>query len=425
MNENFLQYLWKYRLFNNHDLKTTQGESLQIIQVGEHNTNAGPDFFNARIQCGATILAGNIEVHKLSSEWLRHGHQRDKSYQNIILHVVYEDDERLQSASGEFFLTLELKHRISRVLVRKYDELLLPQPFIPCASHWPKVDGFIKDALVQRLLIERMEMKCEAIEALLLETCNNWEEAFYVTLARNFGFRINALPFEMLVRQLPLSVFAKNKANIFQTEAILFGVSGFLNNSKSNEKYYLDLCREYVYQKQKHKFQEIDVTLWKFLRLRPANFPQIRIAQFANLIYRSVHLFSKIIEDTKAQNLKSLFNCSATLFWDTHYTFNDESTKRKKNIGEDAVNNILINTVAPFLFLYGKRKFQPQHLDSALELLDSLPPENNMTIRKWEGLSTTIKNASYSQGLLQLKRVYCDEKKCLHCSVGLKILKEE
>ena len=212
MNENFLQYLWKYRLFNNHDLKTTQGESLQIIQVGEHNTNAGPDFFNARIQCGATILAGNIEVHKLSSEWLRHGHQRDKSYQNIILHVVYEDDERLQSASGEFFLTLELKHRISRVLVRKYDELLLPQPFIPCASHWPKVDGFIKDALVQRLLIERMEMKCEAIEALLLETCNNWEEAFYVTLARNFGFRINALPFEMLVRQLPLSVFAKNKA---------------------------------------------------------------------------------------------------------------------------------------------------------------------------------------------------------------------
>jgi hypothetical protein len=424
MNENLLQYIWKYRLFDNRDLKTTRGETIQILNVGEHNSDAGPDFFNARIRCEDTILAGNIEVHIQSSDWRRHFHQNDKAYQNIILHVVHEDDEPIQTTAGEDILTIELKHRIPKIIIDRYDDLQQLQPFIPCQQHWHKVDEFTRDNWLQRMLVERLELKCDSIQKLLTETTNNWEEAFYITLARNFGFKINALPFELLVKNIPLNIFAKNKANLFQIEAILFGVAGFLNDNRIKDKYYADLRKEYAYQKQKYKFKEIAVTLWKFLRLRPANFPQVRLAQFANLIYRSVHLFSKITEQDNAKDIKQLFDCSAILYWDTHYTFNDESTKHVKHLGDDATDNIIINTVSPFLFLYGKVSMQPKLQELAFELLERLPPESNAIIKKWEGLETEVKNAARSQGLLQLKKHYCDAKLCLQCRVGLKILKE-
>ncbi len=424
MNENLLQYVWKYRLFNNQDLKTTKGETVQIISVGEHNADAGPDFFNARIKCADTILAGNVEVHIKSSDWKKHFHQHDLTYQNIILHAVYEDDEPIKSSSGEEILTLVLKHRIPKIIMERYEDLQQLQPFVPCQQHWPKVDEFVREAWLRRLLVERLERKSNDINKLMEETRNNWEESFYITLARNFGFKINALPFELLVKNIPLKIFAKNQANLFQIEAILFGVAGFLNDHRIKEKYYTDLRREYDYQKQKYKFKEIDVTLWKFLRLRPANFPQLRLAQFANLIYRSVHLLSKITAQDNAKDIKQLFHCSATIFWDTHYTFSEESKKQKKQLGEDAINNIIINTVSPFLFVYGKASMQLKLQELALDLLEKLPPENNSVIRKWQAIKTVVKNAAQSQALLELKKNYCDAKLCLQCSVGLKILKD-
>jgi hypothetical protein len=424
MNENLLQYVWKNRLFNNQDLKTTKGESLQVLNVGQHNKDAGPDFFNARIKCGETILAGNIEVHIKSSDWKKHFHHKDQNYQNIILHVVHEDDEPIETTVGEQVLTLVLKHRIPRIIFDRYDDLQQLHPFIPCEQHWDKADKLTRDLWLQRMLVERLEMKCLNISKLLEETTNNWESAFYITLARNFGFKINALPFELLVKNIPLSVFAKNKTNLFQIEAILFGVAGFLNDYRIKTKYYKDLRKEYAYQKQKYKFKEIDVTLWKFLRLRPANFPQVRLAQFANLIYRSVHLFSKLTEQDNAKDIKGLFDCSATLFWDTHYTFSDESVKQVKHLGNDAIENIIINTVGPFLFLYRKTKGIQSPQDLTFELLEQVPAENNTIIKKWAALGTKVENATKSQALLQLKKYYCDEKLCLQCGIGLKILKE-
>ncbi|MCX6189351.1 MAG: DUF2851 family protein [Bacteroidetes bacterium] len=423
MNENLLQYLWKHKLFNTYHLTTTRGETLQILSVGEHNTDAGPDFFNARIQCGSTILVGNIEVHLKSSDWKKHFHQYDKTYQNIILHVVYEDDEALISTEHEAFLTIELKYRIAHTMLEKYEDLQQLQPFIPCSRHWEAVDEFTKGAWLQRMLIERMEKKCEAIERLLVETTSHWEDAFYITLARNFGFKINAIPFELTARNIPLKIFTKNKTSILQIEAILLGVAGFLNDPRMKEKYYLELKQEYGYQKQKHKFKEIDVTLWKFLRLRPANFPQLRLVQFADLIFRSVHLFSKVIEVDNAVRIKQLFSCSASLFWDTHYSFEEESKYQKKQLGGDAAENIMINTVAPFLFLYGKTNMHPKMQEVALELFETLSPENNSVIRSWKDLNTEVKNAASSQALLHLKKTYCDHRLCLQCNVGLKILK--
>ncbi len=425
MNENLLHYVWKYRLFSNHHLTTTQGETIEILSVGEHNPNAGPDFFNARIRCDKTILAGNIEVHTRSSDWRKHHHQKDKTYQNIILHVVYEDDEPILSTNHEALLTLVLKHRIPMIVLERYDDLQQLQPFIPCHQHWNTVDEFTKDRWLQRMVIERLETKCNTLELRLLETKNHWEEAFYITLAHNFGFKLNAIPFELTARQIPLTIFAKNKTNLFQIEAIIFGVAGFLNDDRISEKYYLDLRKEYEYQKQKYNFKEIDVTLWKFLRLRPANFPHVRLAQFANLIFRSGHLFSKIIESDNAQRMRQLFTCSATLFWDTHYTFQEKSNKRKKQLGDEAIKIIIINTVAPFLFLYGKTMMLPKLQDLALELLEELPPEKNSILAKWQALKTELKNAARSQGLMHLKKQYCDTKLCLQCSVGLKILKNE
>lgn len=423
MNEAFLHYLWKFRLFNTLDLKTTQGESLQILHPGEHNSNAGPDFFNARIRCGDTLLAGNVEVHLRSSDWKRHFHQHDKTYQNIVLHVVYEDDDPTISNQDEVFLTLELRHRISRRVEERYEDLQQMHPFVPCKSHWANVDEITKSTWLQRMLIERLETKCEAIQELLSQLEQNWEEAFYIMLARNFGFKINAVPFELLARHIPLQILAKNRANILQIEAMLFGVAGFLNETLSTEKYHADLRKEYQYQKQKHNFKEIDVTLWKFLRLRPANFPQVRLAQFANLIYRSAPVFGKVLNCRSAVEIKQLFVCSATLYWDTHYTFREPSTKRKKQMGEDAADNIIINTVAPFLFFYGKTRMQPSLQELAFDLLEQLPAENNAIVRNWETIGTKVKNAAQSQALLHLKKQYCDQRSCLQCSVGLKILK--
>jgi hypothetical protein len=424
MNENLLQQVWKYRLFNNNELKTTSGEVIHVMNPGEHNSDSGPDFFNARIRCGQTILAGNIEVHIRSSDWRKHFHQDDGAYSNIILHVVYDDDAPLVGKAGEMVLTVELKHRIPLRVLERYEDLQQLQTFVPCQQHWPDVDTFHRDQWLQRMLVERLETKCGEVSKLLEEKRNNWAETFYILLARNFGFKINAVPFEMMARQVPYHVFSKNKTDLLQTEAVLFGVAGFLGHSKLRGKYYNELRKEYRYQKLKHKLEEIDPALWKFLRLRPANFPQVRIAQFAALIHSAVDLFGKLIEETRVEHIGKLLECHASRFWDTHYTFEEASTERSKHLGADAIEILLINTVIPFLFLYGKVHLQSHLEERALNLFEITAPEENAIIRKWNGLGTGAKNAGQTQALLHLKKNYCDKRRCLECSVGLKILKQ-
>lgn len=421
MTEEFLQYIWESRLFCADNLLTTEGEKLDIINTGKRNTDSGPDFFNAKIKIGDTVWAGNVEIHKKASDWHRHKHQNDDAYANVILHVVEEADTEIQRTNGKKIPTLVLKYDES--FRKNYHSLLDAQTWIPCQEQFYKVAPIVLQLSYNRLMIERLEDKTCEIEERLLQNNNNWNETFYQMLARMFGFKVNSTPFELLARSLPLQVLSKHKNNIFQIEALFFGNSGLLNDKLLGDDYYLALREEYSFLYKKYKLQAVESHLWKFMRLRPVNFPTIRIAQFAALIYQSHSLFSKIMEIEEIEKLKGLFKVKASEYWDNHYTFNKLAKDTKpKELGESAANILIINTVIPFLFVYGEKQNKPQLKNRALEFLEQLPPESNSILSKWEGMGAKARSAFESQALLQLKKCYCETKKCLNCPVGTKLI---
>jgi len=431
MQEEFLWHIWKFRLFDNNDLKTTDGDSIQILKVGEHNSDSGPDFFNARIKIGSTTWAGNVEIHVNSSDWKKHFHQKDKAYDNIILHVVNEADIKLHRRKGEEIPTLELKNRIPKNIYGRYLQFKTSKDWIPCGKQISSVDKFILDNWLDRLLIERLERKSQAITDSLRQNKNNWEETFYQLLARNFGQKINSEPFELLAKQLPVSVLAKHKNSLVQIEALLFGSAGMLSPSpalpvrervKTHDEYYLELQKEFRFLKSKFKLKPIDSSLWKFMRLHPPNFPTIRISQFANLIYKSSHLFSKILEADSVKNIAKLLEAETSEYWQTHYRFDKVSPKRKKKLGAGSIHTIIINTIVPFLFIYGKERGEEKFCERALFLLEKIDAENNSIISKWKSIGINSKSSYETQALLQLKNEYCSNKKCLECAIGAKLL---
>ncbi|MEP7167979.1 MAG: DUF2851 family protein [Bacteroidota bacterium] len=420
MKEDFLHYLWKLKLFNS-DLVTTNGETVQILKCGEHNKNSGPDFFNAKIKIGNTTWAGNVEMHVKASDWNQHGHQKDKAYQNIILHAVHEADAKNIDLNGNEIPTVQLKNKFKPELWNQYENLLSSKQWIPCANMIETVDKFTVNAWLERMVIERLEEKIIFIENLLSQNKNNWEETFYQCLARNFGFKLNSAPFELLAKSLPIKYLGKHKNNLLQIESMLFGQAGLLQE-KFKDQYPNDLKREYIFLKNKFELQAIEKHLWKFARTRPVNFPSIRIAQFAMLVHRSSHLLSLILETKKAKDILKLFDVSTSEYWTTHYRFDNAGKSSEKNLGKSSVENILINTVIPFLFLYGKEKQDDYIRNRSLELLEQLPAENNIIIREWQLLKIEAGSAYRSQGLIQLKNEYCSQKKCLNCGIGNKIL---
>ena len=421
MTEEFLWYIWKFRLFDNNDLKTTDGESIQILKVGEYNSDAGPDFFNARIKIGTTMWAGNVEIHVNSSYWEKHFHQKDKAYNTIILHVVNEADMNLYRENGEPIPTLELKNRIPQNIFGKYLQFKSSKDWIPCEKQISSVDKFTLNHWLDRLLVERLERKSKAITDSLKQNKNNWEETFYQMLARNFGQKINSDPFELLAKSLPVSVIEKHKNNFLQIESLLFGVAGLLEKG-FKDNYPNELQKEFRFLKQKFQLSSIDASLWKFMRLHPPNFPTIRISQFANLIYKSSHLFSKILEATTVAQIINLCNAETSEYWQTHYRFDKVSLKKNKKLGNTSIDTILINTIVTFLFVYGKEKGEEKFCDRALSFLEKLESENNSIIAKWKSIGINSKNSYETQALLQLKNEYCSKKKCLECSVGANLL---
>jgi len=423
MKEEFLHYLWRLKRFDLNNLQTTEGETVQIQNSGEHNQDAGPDFLKARIKIGDTLWAGNVEIHLKSSDWLRHNHQNDRAYDNVILHVVLEEDRPVFRATEERLPCLELRKRIPSKLSKIYLKLLNNEYWIPCQHHFFEVGEITKNLWLDRLLVERLEQKTEAIRLSLAQNQNNWEETFYHFLARNFGVKVNAEPFESLAKSLPLLSLAKHKNNLFQIEALLFGQAGLLEK-EFEEAYPNRLKKEYLFLKKKHRLSPISPVAWRFLRLRPANFPTIRIAQFATLIYQSLHLFSKILEARDMGGIEKLFEVKLSDYWLTHYVFDKESVKRNKTLGKNTVHLLLINTIVPFLFLYGKLKGKETFKDKALKLLEEVPPESNSTLSKWKELGMLPKSAYQTQALLQLKNNYCKPKQCLKCAIGNAILKE-
>jgi len=422
MTEEFLHYIWKLKLFDTLDLTTTAGEAMELIKPGIKNTDAGPDFFNAQLKTGKTKWAGNVEIHINASDWEKHAHQHDAAYNNVILHVVFNADKIIRRTSGEIIPTLELKNKFDGRIYEKYLNFKSNKDWIPCEKQVQSASRIIVNSTLDKLLLERLERKSIAIVNSLKLNNNNWEETFYQQLARNFGFKINAEPFELLAKSLSTLILAKHKNSLFQIEALLFGQAGLLNEHLK-DAYLRDLQNEYVYLKQKLKLVSVDTHLWKFLRLRPVNFPTIRIAQFAGLIYSSSHLFSKIIEAENIESLRTLMNGDVSDYWQTHYTFDKISPLKAKRLGDESINSIIINTIVPFLFVYGKQKNEEKYIERALQFLEQVPGENNSIIKKWDTLKMPVKTSYSTQALLQLKNEYCDHKKCLNCTIGNELIK--
>ena len=423
MQEEFLHFIWQHQLFHKDSLFTAEGDLLQISQPGLHNTHAGPDFFNARIRIGNTLWAGNIEIHQKASDWNNHGHQNDPAYRNTILHVVAESDVQVCNDLGSIVPSMELKwpHWIES----NYEMLIKSHDWISCASKLYQVDPFRIRFFLNGIVVERLKQKIDSISNVLTETKEDWGETFYCMLARNFGLRENALPFEMVARSLPQSVLARHHDSLFQIEALFFGQAGLLGDELFGDEYYIELRKEYRFLAVKYGLKPIAGHIWKFMRMHPGNFPTLRLAQFAALVYRSRGLFTAVIEAKNLEDLKKLFAITASDYWDTHYSFNKPSVNRKKVFGDQIFRLIVINVVVPFYFLYGDNQNKLLLKDRALEILEQLPAENNSAINRWANAGIVAANALESQALLQLQRNYCEPKRCLDCTIGHKIIMHE
>lgn len=417
MTERLLQYIWQFQYFNNRNLQTTQGESLQILYNGTYNTNQGPDFLNAKIKAGNTTWAGNIEVHINASDWQVHHHNNDKNYSNVILHVVWNDDapELLP------FPTLELQQLVSSVLLSRYEELMQSAQFIPCQEHIQSVSSLAFTAWKERLLVERLQQRALYIEKLLHKNKQHWEETFWWMIARNFGMKINSDAFEKIAFSIPLNILSKHKNQIHQLEALLMGQAALLD--KNFEDDYPNLLRrEYSFLQKKYVLQKAHAPLY-FLRMRPANFPTIRLAQLAMLVHQSHHLFSFIKESVDIKQVQDLLNVTANDYWHYHYTFDEETVFKKKTLGEQMIKNILINTVIPVLYAYGYLNKNETYISKALLWLEQLASEKNAITRGFEQMGIQNKTSFDSQALIQLKNEYCNYKQCLQCAVGNQVLR--
>lgn len=422
MQEDLLHFAWRLKRFDLSDLHTTDGHTIEILHFGEANRDAGPDFLNARIRIDDTLWAGNVEMHLKASDWDLHRHGEDRSYDNVILHVVLEEDQDIARASGEKIPCLELKRRIPNRVSRIYKSLLDNEYWIPCQHQFFQVPAGVKQMWLDRLLVERLEKKTTEMVRRLELNKYDWELTFYQLLARNFGMRVNGDAFEQLARSLPLQTLWQYKNRLFRLEALLFGQSGMLDVDFTDD-YPKKLQEEYRFLKHKHQLKPMAGHQWKFLRMRPANFPTIRIAQFAMLLHQSNHLFSKMLAAQQLVEIEHMFELKISNYWRDHYTFDKPSRKRQKTLGKTAIHLLIINTIAPLLFLYGNWKQEERFKDRALQLLEALPPEKNHIIEQWKNLGLSVDSAYTSQALLQLKNSYCDRKACLQCAVGNAILK--
>jgi len=416
MNERLLQYIWQFSYFNKAELTTIDGELLQIIYPGIFNSNQGPDFLDAKIKIGTTTWAGNIELHIHSSDWKNHKHDLDKNYNNVILHVVWQHDVELSIA----FPTLELQNRVSKFLLKKYDEMMNISSFIPCEKMIHQVNEIIITTWKERLLIERLQQKSQVILQYLNQNNNHWEEAFWWLLAKNFGIKVNSITFEEIAKSISINILAKHKNQIHQTEALLFGQAGLLENDFT-EDYPKLLQKEYRFLKTKYQLTPIKIPL-HFLRMRPSNFPTIRLAQLAMLINQSLHLFSKIKEVDDINEVKKLLNVAANDYWHYHYMPDETSAFKIKKIGEQMLNNILINTIIPALFAYGQHHKEDKYKEKAMRWMEQIPAEKNSITTGFVKLNIANKNAYDSQSLIQLKNNYCNEKKCIECAIGNKVI---
>ncbi|MCR5241450.1 MAG: DUF2851 family protein [Prevotella sp.] len=429
--EQLLHYVWKHKMFPLKELMTTDGRKVEVIDSGLHNRNAGPDFFNAKVKIDGTLWVGNVEIHDRSSDWYRHGHDHDSAYDNVVLHVAGVIDSEVQTTSGQQLPQLQLD--VPPMVQQQYDELLKTDQYPPCYKIIPDLSLLTVHAWMAALQTERLERKTEDIRK-RADRCNgSWEDAYFVTLARNYGFGINGDAFEQWAYHVPLSAVGKHRDDLFQIEAIFMGQAGLLEldtvpahyqKDALNEGYFAKLRNEYQYLAHKFSLQPMNVTLWRFLRLRPQNFPHIRISQLANLYYERKASLSKLIECQSVKEMQEMMRTHVTPYWETHYTFGSESPENSKHLSPFSLNLLMINTAIPMLFAYGRHASKEQLCDRAFDFLEELKAENNHIIRMWRDCGLEVKNAGDSQALIQLKKEYCDRKDCLRCRFGFEYLRK-
>lgn len=414
MTEAFLQYVWQHQLMCLDKLYTTDNEPIQVIKIGVFNTNAGPDFLNAKIKIGDTIWAGDVEIHRKSSDWNAHQHNVNKSYNSVILHAVAIFDANVQTENGNTIPTLVMP--ILPHVTNNYMKLTDIPTGIRCRNQIKQIDTFRINMFLERLVAERFEQKSKHIIQTLTANTNNWEETLYQQLARNFGFKTNSDAFELLAKSLPLQLIYKHQDSVFQTEALLFGQANVWSDSP--DEYESALRKEATFLQKKYNLIPISSTWWKFARMRPSNFPTFRIAQFAQLLSKFSHLTSKLVESNSLDGIRTFFLCNASHYWETHYSFGTTSPRHTTTIGKQAVETIIINTVVPFLFAYGKEHHNDRLRTAAYDYVTALPPEQNSTISLWEQCGLSPENAYETQGLLQLHNSYCVNGNCTRCSIG-------
>lgn len=422
--EDFLSFIWQFRQYKAQQLSTTAGEDLKVIQVGQPNKHAGPDFFNASIVIHGTTWVGTVEIHVRSSEWIGHGHERDQNYNNVILHVVFEDDVPVFRPDGSSMPTLALKPIFHQHILSNYSGLVNTKKPFPCFAQIRTVDALTCSGAFSRAIIERLEHKSLEVEHKLEQYKGDWEATFHYFLSRSFGFKVNALPMELLADSFDMHLYAKYRDSPLQTEALIFGQAGFLNE-RFLEPYPQQLQREYEFLQKKFKLTPLQLSIWKFLRMRPTGFPTVRLAQFAALMNRSANLLSKVLHITELKDLKSIFvRLPIHSYWSSHYHFGKQAPAFMPQLGAASIESIIINALCLMLFSYGRLMDQEQYMERSLFFLEHLPPENNHIIRNYRTAGLKVDNAFASQAVLQLNKSYCNNMRCLNCSIGMTVLKK-
>jgi hypothetical protein len=432
ISERLLQFIWQFQYFNSNELCTQTGDTLQVLATGRFNGNQGPDFMDARVMIGKTTWAGTVELHVKASDWKRHRHQDDKNYNNVVLHVVWEDDESNagslddigpnQKKCSPWIPILELQSRVPKILLQRYDDLLQSPSFIPCEKSIGLASEITWRSWKDSLLAARLLRKSAAVQDYLQHSDYHWEETFWWMLAKNFGMKVNAEGFEAIARSLPLTLLAKHKHQIHQLEALLLGQGGLLQQ-EFVDKYPKLLQREYTFLQRKYNLQPVPVPLHS-LRMRPVNFPAVRLAELAMLVHTSAHLFSQIKEAKSAAAVRKYFEVTANDYWHYHYQLDEAASFRQKNVGASMIDNIIINTVAPVLFAYGNYYLDNQYKDRAIDCLEEVAAEKNSITMQFQMLGIENKNARDSQALIELRNEFCDKRRCLECSIGDAILKQ-
>ena len=419
--EKVLQYIWQHRLWRSDDMTTNDGRRIRVLDPGLLNTDAGPDFFNAKVQIDGQTWVGNIEIHVRATDWRRHGHDTDKAYDSVILHVVAKDDAPVYRSNGERIpqLVLDVSPRFNE----SYDSLVNARNELPCAAHLAQVPHIVVTEWIEGLAFERLHTKTERLHNLLSQFHGSWEDVCYTTLARNLGFGINNDAFERLAQRAPLRLLNKHSDSLLQIEAFLFGQAGLLSDGiAGNDAYCRQLRSEYDFLANKFSLTHLEPEIWKTFRIRPQNFPFRRIAMLAQYVYGGFKLMSNLLSAPEEKAIRELFSVTLTGYWANHFSFSKPVPTPSRALGERSIDIILINTVAPLFYAHGETTGNYALTDKAIDLLESLRPEKNSIVDTFTHAGIDCPDALSSQALIQLRRNYCEARKCIYCKIGHHLL---